>query len=203
MYFVGYTVVFSQVIKYPETRKVQQTDDYFGTTVEDPYRWLEDDMSAETALWVDMQNETTEKYLVQIPFRKKLKERLKQLSNYEKFTVPEKHGDYYYYGKNPGLLNQSIIYRMKTFTDSGSVFFDPNQLSPDGKISVSFTSFSIDGKYMGYAISKVGSDWNEIYVMDTESGKTLDDKVQWAKFTGIAWTRNGFYYSRYNETKKR
>lgn len=202
LYFVGYTVVFSQVIKYPETRKVQQTDDYFGTTVEDPYRWLEDDMSAETALWVDMQNETTEKYLVQIPFRKKLKERLKQLSNYEKFTVPEKHGDYYYYGKNPGLLNQSIIYRMKTFTDSGSVFFDPNQLSPDGKISVSFTSFSIDGKYMGYAISKVGSDWNEIYVMDTESGKTLDDKVQWAKFTGIAWTRNGFYYSRYNETKK-
>lgn len=199
----GFTVTGNaQVISYPSVKKMQQTDDYFGTKVEDPYRWLEDDRSAETGLWVDLQNETTEKYLVQIPFRKKLKDRLTRLSNYEKRTPLEKHGDYYFFSKNTGLQNQSVIYYTKSFYDTAFVFFDPNLLSTDGTVALSYTSFSKDGNYMGYALSKAGSDWNELYVKEVKTGKVLSDKIEWVKFSGMSWYNDGFYYSRYEKPQK-
>jgi prolyl oligopeptidase len=192
----------AQLVNYPATRKVAQTDNYFGTKVEDPYRWLEDDKSAETGLWVDMQNETTEKYMVQIPFRKRLKERLTALSNYEKFSPLQKAGNYYFYTRNSGLQNQSVIYYTKSWRDTGTVFFDPNQLSIDGTVSLASYSLSPDGKYMGYGLSTAGSDWMEIHVKETSSGKILDDKIEWAKFSGIAWKDDGFYYSRFDAVKQ-
>ncbi len=191
----------AQSITYPVTKKVDQTDDYFGTKVADPYRWLEDDRSAETALWVDMQNETTEKYLEQIPFRKKVKERLTRLYNYTRYTPPTRAGTNYFYSKNDGLQNQNVIYKTAAFQDSGSVFFDPNTLSAGGTTALALTRFSPDGKYMAYALAKAGSDWNEIHVRETATGRDLDDQVEWVKFSEIAWKGEGFYYSRYAANK--
>lgn len=187
-----------QRLEYPETRRVDTTDVYFGTEVADPYRWLEDDNSEETAAWVKAQNEVTDAYLAQIPFRQALKEKLTGLINYEKMGTPSFRNGKYYFSKNDGLQNQSVLYEADSLNGEARVLLDPNKLSDDGTVALSSMSFSKDGKYLAYVISRSGSDWNEIYVMDVESRKVLDDHIMWAKFTGAAWQGDGFYYSAYD-----
>jgi len=184
---------------YPLTAKSDVVDDYFGTKVADPYRWLEDDNSPETAAWVKAQNEVTEHYLSQIPFRNQIRERLTDIWNYPRCTPPMKRGDYYYFFKNDGLQNQSVLYRQKRLDDTPEIFLDPNTFSTDGTVALGSVSFSKDNRYMAYSISSAGSDWQEFFVMDTETGEKLDDHLQWIKFSGAAWKGNGFYYSRYDE----
>jgi len=186
-------------LPYPQTAKGDVVDDYFGTKVADPYRWLEDDNSPETANWVKAQNEVTENYLSQIPFRNLIRERLTEIWNYPRYGTPFKKGDFYYFLKNDGLQNQSVMYRQKGLDGAPDVFLDPNTLSTDGTVALSGVFFSNDNKYMAYSISRAGSDWTEFYVMNTETGKNLDDHLQWAKFSGAAWKGNGFYYSRYDD----
>ena len=189
-------------ITYPETKKVDTVDVYFGTEVADPYRWLEDDRSAETAAWVEAQNKVTNAYLQQIPFRQALLKRLTDLTNYEKMSAPfKKHGQYYFY-KNDGLQNQSVLYTQKTLEDTPEVFLDPNKLSDDGTVALKGLSFSKDGKYAAYTISRSGSDWTEIYVMDAATKQPLQDHIVWAKFTGASWCGDGFYYSAYDAPKE-
>ena len=185
--------------KTPVTRKDSTVDNYFGTEVADPYRWLEDDASAETAVWVEAQNKVTDHYLKGIPFRAKLLERLKQVSNYEKVGAPakRKNGKWYFY-RNDGLQNQSVLYEMDSPDAEARVFLDPNTLSEDGTVALKGVYFSNDGKYAAYTISRSGSDWEEIYVMDAETRELLEDHIVWAKFTGAAWYKDGFYYSAYD-----
>ncbi|BEH00558.1 prolyl oligopeptidase family serine peptidase [Bacteroides sedimenti] len=185
-------------IVYPITKKGNTVDIYFGEKVADPYRWLENDTTQETAAWVKAQNKVTTDYLSGIPFREKLKERLTNLANYEKIGAPfKKNGKYYFY-KNNGLQNQSVLYVQNSLNDEPKVFLDPNKLSDDGTVALTSISFSKDGKYLAYTISRSGSDWREIYVMDLASGKLLDDHIRWAKFTGASWQEDGFYYSAYD-----
>jgi prolyl oligopeptidase len=184
---------------YPKTVKENVVDDYFGTEVADPYRWLEDDNSPETEAWVKAENEVTEDYLSQIPCRNKIRERLTEIWNYPRYSTPTKKGDYYYYFKNDGLQNQSILYRLKNLKDDPEVFLDPNKLSSDGTVALSSIHFSNDHKYMVYSIARSGSDWNEFFVMDTGTGEQKEDHLKWIKFSGAAWKGNGFYYSRYDE----
>ena len=185
-------------LTYPGTAKTGVVDTYFGTSVPDPYRWLENDTSAQTAAWVAAQNKVTGEYLSKIPFRGALLRRLTAVADYEKIGAPaKKHGKYYFY-KNDGLQNQSVLYVQNSLDGEARVMLDPNKLSADGTVALTGTSFSHDGKYMAYTISRSGSDWTEIYVIDTESGQTLDDHIVWAKFTGAAWHGDGFYYSAYD-----
>ncbi len=185
-------------IVYPKTAKDNTVDTYFGTQVADPYRWLENDTSAATAAWVKAQNKVTEGYLERIPFREALRKRLTELADYEKYGTPfKKHGKYYFY-KNDGLQNQSVLYVQDDLDAAPRVFLDPNRLSDDGTVALSGTSFSKDGKYFAYVISRSGSDWREIYVMDVATGKLLDDHIRWAKFSGASWQGDGFYYSAYD-----
>lgn len=184
-------------IEYPAAPVSDIADDYFGTKVTDPYRQLEDDTSCVTTEWVEAQRKVTEDYLSKISFRDALRERLTRLNDYVKPGMPSKHnGRYYFYG-NDGLQNQSVLYRAKSLDDAAEVFLDPNVLSEDGTVALTGTSFSNDGKYMAYMISRSGSDWTEIYVMDVETKQLLSDHIQWAKFTGAAWDGKGFYYSAY------
>ncbi len=190
---------FGQV-KYPETNKVDQEDVYHGTTVSDPYRWLEDDNSDATKEWVIRQNEVTEAYLASIPFRSQVKQRLETLWNFAKESAPYKKGEYYYYSKNNGLQNQSIYYRRKGLNGPEELVLDPNKLSSDGTVALGSFSISKNGKYVAYTTSQSGSDWSEAYIMDLSSKKLLDEKIQWIKFSGLAWNgEEGFYYSRYPE----
>ena len=184
---------------YPATRKDNTIDTYFGTEVSDPYRWLEDDMSEETAEWVTAQNEVTFGYLEQIPFRDRIRDRLKDLWNYSRMGTPYQKGGYYFYTYNDGLQNQDVIYKTTDIGEKGSLFLDPNTLSEDGTVALSTYSFSNDGKYMGYGIARAGSDWNEFFVKEVESGITLADHLEWIKFSDMAWYRDGFFYSRYEE----
>ncbi|MEQ9425320.1 MAG: prolyl oligopeptidase family serine peptidase [Cyclobacteriaceae bacterium] len=186
-----------QTFNYPETRKADQVDEYFGTKVEDPYRWLEDDMSEETGEWVKSQNEVTNAYLDQIDFKDAVKDRLAELWNYERFGIPFKEGDYWYYFKNDGLQNQSVLYRTSDLSEDGEVFIDPNEFSEDGTVSLAGITFSKNGKLAAYSVSISGSDWREIYVLNTVTNTKLDDKIEWAKFTTMAWQGDGFYYQRY------
>lgn len=186
-------------INYPETRKTDTVDVYFGTEVADPYRWLEDDNSEETAAWVKAQNEVTDAYLAKIPFRNQIRERLTELWNYPRTGVPFHKGNHYFFFKNDGIQNQSVLYIQDSLTGEPRVFLDPNTLSEDGTTSLGTYSVSKDGKYFAYAISKAGSDWNEIYVMETATGRQLEDKLEWVKFSGISWRGDGFYYSRYDK----
>ena len=185
-------------INYPKAKKVDVFDEYFGTRVADPYRWLENDTSAETAKWVKAENEITRKYLSQIPFREALKKRFNEVYKYERVTPMKKINGKYYFYKNDGLQNQSVMYEQETLTSEPHVFFDPNTLSADGTVALSNISFSKNGKYFAYVIARSGSDWNEIYVRDIATGKLLDDHIMWAKFTGVAWQGDGFYYSAYD-----
>lgn len=189
-------------LTYPKAEKVDTVDVYFGTEVADPYRWLENDTSAATAAWVEAENKVTNEYPAQIPFRKQLLERLTNLANYEKIGAPfKKHGKYYFY-KNDGLQNQSVLYVQDSLEGEPRVFLDPNKLSDDGTVALTGLSFSHDGKYAAYTISRSGSDWTEIYVLDTATGQLLDDHIEWAKFTGAAWQGDGFYYSAYDAPVK-
>lgn len=187
---------------YPQTAKVDTVDVYFGTEVPDPYRWLENDTSAATAAWVEAENKVTNEYLAQIPFREQLLQRLTTLADYEKIGAPfKKHGKYYFF-KNDGLQNQSVLYVQDSLDGEPRVFLDPNQLSTDGTVALTGIFFSNDGKYAAYTISRSGSDWSEIYVMDATTGQLLEDHIEWAKFTGAAWKGDGFYYSAYDAPAK-
>ncbi|MCK7535096.1 MAG: hypothetical protein MZV63_30955 [Marinilabiliales bacterium] len=188
-----------RTIQYPETKKVDQKDVYFGVEVADPYRWLEDDRSQETEQWVKAQNEVTFSYLAKISYRDKVKERLTSLWNFETMQAPFKKADKYFFFKNNGLQNQDVLYMQNSLTDEPKVLLDPNTLSEDGTIALGGYSVSNDGKYLAYQISKGGSDWNEIFIKNIETGQDLEDHIKWVKFSGIAWYKDGFFYSRYEE----
>lgn len=187
---------------YPETRKGDVVDNYHGTEVPDPYRWLEDDTSEETAAWVKAENEVTFSYLESIPFRDALKQRMTEIWNYPKMGTPFKEGDLYFYTYNTGLQNQSILYVKRNLEDEGEVFLDPNGFSEDGTVALAGFSVSNDHKFAAYGISKGGSDWREFYVKEVENGEDLGDHIQWIKNSGISWYRDGFYYTRYDTPAK-
>jgi prolyl oligopeptidase len=188
-------------VNYPETKKVDTMDVYFGDSIQDPYRWLEDDNSEETKAWVKAQNEVTFGYLDKIPFRKQIKERLEKLWNYEKISAPFKEGDYTYFYKNDGLQNQSVLYR-KDKNGKEEVFLDPNTFSKDGTTSLGGINFSKDGSLVAYAISEGGSDWRKVIVMQAVSKEIIGDTIVDVKFSGISWYKNeGFYYSSYDKPK--
>lgn len=194
------TEVKSNTLEYPTTRKdLTVEDDYHGTVIKDPYRWLEDDNSDETKDWVKRQNEVTFSYLDKIPYRDKVKDRLTELWNYEKFGSPFKEGDYYYFFKNDGLQNQSVLYRIKELGDAEELVLDPNTFSDDGTTALGSIGFDKQGKYLAYQLSEGGSDWRTIHVMDLQTKEKTADKVDWVKFSGISWYKDGFYYSRYPE----
>jgi len=189
-------------LKYPETRKEDVADTYFGVTVPDPYRWLENDTSPEVKKWVEEQNKLTFAYLESIPYRNALKKRLTELWNYERVSSPFKEGGKYFLFRNDGLQNQSVLCMMDHPDSEPVVVLDPNQLSPDGTVALNTFSVSHDGHYLAYALSRAGSDWVEVFVRDLNTGKDLDDHLQWVKFSGLAWAGNGFYYSRYDAPDK-
>jgi prolyl oligopeptidase len=187
---------------YPETRKSDHFDTYFGDEVADPYRWLEDDMSAETAKWVAAENEVTFNYLSHIPFREKVKERIGELMDYEKVYAPTKHGNWEYFYKNDGLQNQSVLYRQSVGGGNEEIFLDPNKFREDGTISLAGTSFTKDGSLFGYLISEGGSDWRKAIIMRTETRQIVGDTLKDIKFSRLAWKGNdGFYYSSYDKPK--
>jgi prolyl oligopeptidase len=185
-------------LNYPYTRKDDQVDDYHGIKVADPYRWLEDDNSAETLAWVTAQNQVTFNYLQQIPYRSRLKQRLQELYNYPKFGVPSRSGTYYFWSKNDGLQNQSVLYVQRGLEGTPRVLIDPNQLSPDGTVRLMAGEASRDSRYFAYYLSSGGSDWLEAHVLEIETGNVLSDHLQWLKVTGLAWFGDGFFYSRYD-----
>lgn len=195
------TAITAQSTKYPVTKKVDQVDDYHGTKVADPYRWLEDNNSAETAAWVEAQNKLTQDYLAQIPYRDKIKKRLTDLWNYERYSAPRKIGGNYTFSKNDGLQEQSVIYIQKGLSGKPELLLDPNKLSNDGSISLGGTFFSKDYNYMSYGISRGGSDWREFYVMDVKTKQLTNDVIKFSKFSGNAWHKDGFFYGRYDEPK--
>lgn len=186
-------------VRYPETARVDSSDNYFGTVVADPYRWLENDTSAETMAWVEAQNEVTNGYLSQIPFREKIHAKLTEMWDYPKTGVPFREGPWYFFFKNDGLQNQSVLYVRNGPDGDPRVLLDPNSFSPDGTIALSDLEASHDGKYLAYSIARSGSDWNEICLLEIETGRPLPDTLRWIKFSAIAWHGNGFYYSRYAE----
>jgi prolyl oligopeptidase len=192
----------SQQLSYPKTRKVDHVDTYFGTQVRDDYRWLEDDNSSETAAWVEAQNKVTFSYLEKIPYRQRMRERLEKLYNYPRIGSPSRRGEYYYFSKNDGLQNQSVLYRQKGLEGAPEVFLDPNKFSADGTARMGAFALSKDGKYAAYGISRSGSDWQDYYVMESDTKKVLPEKIEWVKVSSIAWQGNGFYYSRYDAPAK-
>ena len=192
-------------INYPSTPKDNTVDEYFGVKVADPYRWLEDDTSEKTAQWVEAENKLTRNYLNSIPMRAKILNRLKETANYEKFGIPfEKNGKWYVH-RNDGLQNQYVLYQMDrpdSPVKEQRVWLDPNKLSTDGTVALKGTHFSNNGRYMAYVISRSGSDWEEIYVKDCQTGNDLQDHILWAKFTNVTWLGDGFYYSAYDAPEK-
>ena len=187
------------MINYPKSKKVDTVTNYFGTQVKDPYRWLEDDRSAETGIWVSAQNEITFNYLDQIPFRNKIKNRMEAIWNYERISAPSKEGKFSYFYKNNGLQNQSVLYR-RDETGKEEIFLDPNTFSKDGSTSLSDVSFSKDGSIVAYSISEGGSDWRKVIVMNAVTKKILEDTLVDIKFSGVSWKGNeGFYYSSYDK----
>lgn len=210
---LGILVLFSSSLNaeeknlvYPTTKTVDQVDDFHGTSVEDPYRWLEDDVreSDDVAAWVEAQNKLTFDYLRKIPGRDAVEKRITELWNYEKISAPSKTGGRYYFFRNDGLQNQSVLFMQETLDDKPEILIDPNTWSKDGTIALSGTEMSDDGKYVAYGIQDGGSDWRTWRVMEIASRKLLDDELKWIKFSGIAWTPDskGFFYSRYDEPKE-
>lgn len=200
MLFAGsFSLVIAQQLRYPVTKKVKQSDNYFGTTIEDPYRWLEDDHAEEVKAWVKEENKVTFEYLEKIPFRDKIKDRLTQLWNFPKMSIPFKGGPNYFVYTNDGLQNQFALNILRGGAQAKpEIFLDPNTLSSDGTVNISSVSVSKDGQFMAYATSKAGSDWQEISIRNTINGNETHDKVNWVKFSSIAWKGKGFYYSRYD-----
>jgi prolyl oligopeptidase len=197
------TVAVSQPLEYPKARKGDVIDDYFGTKVPDPYRWLEDTDSPETADWVKAENLLTSAFMEKMSDRAAFREELTKLLNYPRYTVPDYEGHRYLYRKNDGLQNQSVIYTLKQLSFEPRVLLDPNQLATDGTVAVTTTSVSDDGRLLAYGVAASGSDWNEVRIRDIESGKDLPDVVKWIKFSGPSWTKDskGFFYSRFPEPK--
>lgn len=189
-------------LKYPKTLKENTVDNYFGIEVPDPYRWLEDDRTEQTLEWVKSQNELTFSYLEKIPFRDKITKRLTDIYNYPRMSAPWKESDYYFYAFNNGLQNQDVYYYTKSIEEKGEIFIDPNTFSEKGTIALTNFKVSKDGKYVGYGISRGGSDWREFFVKELETGVDLDDHLKWIKFSHIAWYKDGFFYNRYNEPGK-
>ena len=189
-------------IAYPESKKVDVVDDYFGTKVADPYRWLEDSKSPEVKAWVEAQNKVTFAYLDKISYREKLRTRLTELYNYPRISAPFRRGDTYFFTKNDGLQNQSVYYIQKGVNGKPEVFLDPNTFSADGTSVLSAFSLSKDGKYLAYGISTGGSDWVTLSLMEVDSRKKLTDEIRWLKASGVSWQGDGFYYSRYPEPEK-
>ncbi|AFZ07820.1 Prolyl oligopeptidase [Oscillatoria nigro-viridis PCC 7112] len=196
---------FDRPLSYPTTRKIDQTDDYHGVKVSDPYRWLENPDSEETQAWVEAQNAVTFAYLNEIPAREKIKQRLTQLWDYEKYGIPFKEGDRYFYYKNDGLQNQSVLYTLTSLDGEPKVLIDPNTLSEDGTVALGGIAISEDGKLMAYGLSTSGSDWQEWKVRDVATGEDLSDHLKWIKFSGASWTHDGkgFFYSRYDEPNEK
>lgn len=192
----------AQQLQYPQTKKVDHVDTYHGVKVPDPYRWLEDDNSPETAKWVEEQNKVTFAYLEKIPYRAKIKERLERLYNYPKYSAPSKKGEYFIFYKNDGLQNQSVLYIQKGLDGQPEVLLDPNKFSADGTARLTTFARSKDGRHAAYGISKSGSDWQEYFVMEIAAKKTLADHLQWIKVSGVAWAGDGFFYSRYDAPEK-
>lgn len=188
---------------YPTTRRVSHTDDYHGTKVEDPYRWLEDDAreSADVAQWVAEQNKVTFAYLEKLPQRQALRDRLTELWNYERYSNPFKVGGRYFFYKNDGLQNQAVLYVQDTLTSPAKVVLDPNQWSKDGTVAIARASMSDDGRYLAYSVADAGSDWQTWRVLDIDKGTLLPDEIKWVKFSDASWTRDnrGFFYSRFDD----
>ena len=188
-------------IEYPKTKKVEQVDDYHGTKVADPYRWLETDVrtSKDVADWVAAENKITFDYLGTIPEREPIRKQLTTLWNYEKYSTPFKRGGHYFFSKNNGLQNQSVLYTVDKWGDAPRVLLDPNSWSKDGTVALGDVAISDDAKYAAYSTSEAGSDWQVIHVAEVASGKQLSDEIKWVKFSGIAWTNDdkGFFYSRF------
>jgi prolyl oligopeptidase len=191
----------SSKYSYPNAHKVEQVDDFFGTKVVDPYRWLENAGSADTRAWIDAENKVTREYLDPIPERARIKRRLTQIWNYERYGVPSREGPFYIFSRNTGLQRQSVVYKTKSLEAEPEVLIDPNTLSPDGTVALLDSSFTEDGRYMAYATAASGSDWLEWRVRDVETARDLPDLIQWSKYSGAAWLKDssGFYYSRYDE----
>ena len=195
--------VNAQHLTYPQTKKTDQVDTYFGTPVADPYRWLEDDNSAETKAWVTAQNKVTFDYLNTIPYRGKVLERIKSLANYARYSAPFKKNDDVFFYKNDGLQNQSVLYVQKGYEGKPEVLLDPNSFSPDGTVRLTSFVLSKDGRYAAYGRTAIpGSDWYDLYVMDMATHKTLPEVLHWARYSSASWRGDGFYYSRYPEPEK-
>jgi prolyl oligopeptidase len=186
-------------LSYPATKKVDQVDDFFGTKVADPYRWLEDDNAEEVKQWVTAENAVTFGYLTTIPFRPKIKERLTEIFNYPRYSSPFRAGENYFFTKNDGLQNQSVYYIQKGLDGTPEVFLDPNQLSPDGTVRIGIVGVSTDDRYVALSRGEAGSDWTELRVMEIATKQELPDRVLWVKFSGAAWKGDGFYYSGYDK----
>ncbi|MDP2338500.1 MAG: prolyl oligopeptidase family serine peptidase [Bacteroidota bacterium] len=186
-------------IQYPPTKKGDVKDTYFGTEVEDPYRWLEDDNSAETGEWVKAENQLTFGYLAKLPYRDQIKTRLTELWDYPKYGTPFKEAGKYFFYKNSGLQNQNVLYTATDMAAEPSVLLDPNTLSADGTAALTTIEVSNDGKYLMYQVAKSGSDWNEIFVKNIETGEMLPDHILWVKFSGVSWYNDGFFYSAYDK----
>jgi prolyl oligopeptidase len=193
-------------LDYPRTKRILHNDVYHGTKVPDPYRWLEDDVreSKDVKAWVAAQNKVTFAYLKQIPQRRSIEKRLTELWNFERFGAPRKHGNQYFFTKNDGLQNQSVLYSLKSLDAKPRVLIDPNTWSKDGTVALSGTSFSDDGRHLAYGIQDGGSDWRTWKVLNVATRKPLDDELKWVKFSAVSWTKDGkgFFYSRYPEPKK-
>jgi prolyl oligopeptidase len=188
-------------LAYPVAKKVDQVDDFFGTRVADPYRWLEDSDAPDTRAWIDAENRVTFDYLSQVPERARIKARLTEIWNYERFGAPSREGGWYVFARNSGLQPQAVIYRARSLADAPEVLIDPNTLSKDGTVALGSTAFTDDGRYMAYSVAAGGSDWIEWRVRDVATSKDLPDLIKWSKFSGASWLKDGsgFYYSRYDE----
>ena len=184
-------------LRYPNTERGTVTDTYFDTTIADPYRWLEDDYARETKTWVTKQNAFTSSYMRKIPFRRKIEKRLTEIWNYPSQGAPFREGDKYYFYKNDGLQNQAVLYVQDSPTSESKIFMDPNKFSNDGTVALGGTYFSKNHKYVGYSINVAGSDWQEFFVKDLNTGELLSDHLTWIKFSGMSWQGNGFYYKQY------
>ena len=198
MALMATSMMHAQGLQYPKAEKDGTVDEYFGVKVSDPYRWLENDTSAQTTAWVEAENKVTNAYLQKIPFRDKLLKRLTELSGYEKIGAPSKHHGKWYFSRNDGLQNQYVIYVKDQLDGEARVFLDPNKLSSDGTVALKSLSFSHNGRWAAYAISRSGSDWQEFFVIDLQTGELTNDHIEWAKFSDASWMGDGFYYSAYD-----
>jgi prolyl oligopeptidase len=199
---ISFHSLMAQPLKYPLTQKGTDQDNYHGTTVKDPFRWLEVDTAENVKQWVESQNKVTFDYLSKIPYREGFKNRLSEIMNYERYSAPSRAGEYYFFSKNDGLQNQSVIYYQKGLNGTPMVFLDPNTLTKDGTAAVSMLGFSRDKKYVAYAINQSGSDWQTIKVKQVDGAKDMSDELNWVKFSGASWYKDGFYYSRYPSPDK-